>query len=298
MAGLSDTVRSEIVYLNGEFMPRDNALISPDDRGFQFADGVYEVIKYYKGKPFCLNEHMERLERNIEAIRLRPNHSADLGEVCGRLIETNKLTDTFASVYLQVTRGVQIRMHKFPDPAVMPSVYGTALIMPLLFNEMKNGISVISRNDIRWTRCDIKSIALLPNVLMYQEAIEAGASECFFIRNGVFTEATHSNIMAIRNGTLHTHPDSGFILPGITKKIIFKLCKELHIAVREEAILASAVHEYDEFFITGTGNEIMPVIKINDLFIRDGRPGPYTRMLQRAFFSITYEALANVKTGI
>jgi D-alanine transaminase len=133
---------------------------------------------------------------------------------------------------------------------------------------------------------------------MYQEALDEDASECFFIRNGVFTEASHSNIMAIRNGTLYTHPDSGYILPGITKKVVFGLCKDLHIAVREEPVKASAVPAYDEFFITGTGNEIMPVVQIDDHVIRNGKPGVYTRMLQRAFFRITYETLAGVQIRI
>lgn len=295
---MADPSRNEIVYLNGKLVQRDQASVSPDDRGFLFADGVYEVIKFYKGKPFCLDDHMKRLKRNVAAIRIKNVVDKHLEKTCEKLIETNGLSDAFAAVYVQITRGSQIRMHKFPNPPVEPTVYATSLAMPLRFDEMKNGIMVVTREDIRWDRCDIKSIALLPNVLMYQEALEEGAAECFFVRNGTLTEASHSNIMAIRNGTLYTHPDSGYVLPGITKKVVFGLSSELHIAVREEAIQASAMHEFDEFFITGTGNEITPVIRINDQMIRDGRPGAYTRMLQRAFFRITYEALAGVITGI
>jgi D-alanine transaminase len=166
--------------------------------------------------------------------------------------------------------------------------------MPTYLNEMKCGIYAISREDIRWQRCNIKSIALLPNTLMFQEAAEQGAGECFLIRNGYYTEATHSNIMMVKQDAVYTHPDSNYILPGITKTMVIKICKRLDIKVVEKPVKATSINDFEECFITNTGSEIMPVIRIDETIIGKGVPGPVTRKLQEELFRMTYWELAGV----
>ena len=151
------------------------------------------------------------------------------------------------------------------------------------------------REDIRWLRCNIKSIALLPNTLLFEEVAQQGAFECLLERNGIFTEATHSNFLAVKHGAIYTHPDSNLILPGITKMAVFRICREHNIKVIEDPIPLNAIREFDEFFLTGTGSEIVPVIRIDDYVIGKGIPGAVTRLLQREFFRITYWELAGEK---
>ena len=285
-------IHPSTVYLNGQFISKDKASISPDDRGFYFADGVYEVIKYYRGQPFCFNEHMNRLRNSLAGIRINYRSVDELSGICQALIEANQLKEKYAAVYIQITRGVAVRIHRLTGDEVKPTIYIRAFSMPPFLDEIRNGIRVITREDIRWQRCNIKSISLLPNTLLFEEAAEQGAGECLLIRNGNFTEATHSNIMAVKKGTVYTHPDSNFILPGITKAVIIKLCHQLGIQVVEEPIKTNEMHEFEEWFITGTGGEIIPVVQMDDRMIGHGNPGPVTRILQREFFRITYEELA------
>jgi D-alanine transaminase len=280
------------VYLNGQFISKDRAYISPDDRGYYFADGVYEVIKHYKGRPFCLNEHLTRLRKSLAGIRIDYRKVDELSDICRLLMEANQLNDQYAAVYIQITRGVADRVHRFPIHEVKPTVYIRAFPMPPLLKEMRSGIRVITREDIRWKLCSIKSIALLPNTLLFEEAAEQGAGECLLIRDDLITEATHSNIMAVKEGILYTHPDSDFILSGITKLTVLNLCEEIGIQVIEEPIKASEINKYEEWFITGTGSEIVPVIKIDGILVGNGKPGQVTRMLQKEFFRITYWELA------
>jgi D-alanine transaminase len=276
-----------IVYLNGRFISKDESYISTDDRGFYFADGVYEVMKYYKGKPFCFNDHMIRLRNSLSSVRIDFDISI-LGSLCDQLILDNLLKDEYAAVYIQITRGVAPRIHRFPGKEVKPTLFMRAFTMPTYLDDLKNGIRVITREDIRWLRCDVKSIALLPNTMLFQEAVELEAGECFLVRNGNYTEATHSNIMAVMAGTVFTHPDSNLILPGITKKVLIRLCTELGIPLIERPVAGNETNHFDECFITGTGSEIMPVISIDGLPVGNGKPGPVTKRLQSEFFKITY----------
>ncbi len=281
------SIPSSIVYLNGRFIGNDESFISTDDRGFYFADGVYEVIKYYKGLPFCFEEHMIRLRNSLSSVRIDFDISI-IGSLCDQLIQDNLLHDEYAGVYIQITRGVSPRIHRFPGKEVRPTIFVRAFKMPSYPEDLQNGIHVITREDIRWLRCDIKSIALLPNTMLFQEAVEQGAGECFLIRNGNYTEATHSNIMAVMGGTVYTHPDSNLILPGITKKAVIRLCDELCIPCTERPVAQNETGMFEECFITGTGSEVMPVVSIDRKPVGNGKPGPLTRLLQEAFFKITY----------
>ncbi len=275
----------EVVYLNGQFLPREDARISPDDRGYIFADGVYEVVKYYDGKPFRYTDHFSRLKRSLKEVQINFEGLPGLEEVFKKLLEENGLTADHAGVYVQVTRGINKRVHHFPSD-LRPGVYAFSFEMPSYSENLRNGISVITREDIRWLRCDIKSISLLPNTMLYNQAVEEGAGECILIRNGNVTEATHSSVLAVKNGKVITHPLCNLILPGITRKVILEICHKFNIEAEERPITEKEMYEVDELIIAGTGSEITPVVKVNDKPIGNKKPGEVTRFLQNKFFEL------------
>ncbi len=281
----------EIVFLNGEFIDKEKAYISPDDRGFYFADGVYEVIRCFKGNFFCFEEHMERLKRSLSEIKINFKGIDTLYSICKNLISQNNLEGQYSDIYLQITRGVHRRMHSFPVENVSPTVYIYAYERKPSVNDLKRGVKAITRPDIRWLRCDIKSVSLLPNTLLFQEANEENARECILIRNGVVTEASHSNVLGVKTNVVFTHPDCNLILPGITKKVVFNICKDLGIYIKESSIREVDIYELDELFIIGTGNDITPVVRLNNKVINNGFPGTVTRQIQREYFRITYKKL-------
>jgi D-alanine transaminase len=291
-------LRPSTVYLNGQFISHDRAYISPDDRGFYFADGVYEVVKFYKNKAFYFAEHMDRLVSSLKEVKINYIGIEKLHDVCSALIETNELKRLHAGVYIQITRGAAPRIHRFPGNDVKPTIYARAFQMPACITELSGGVQVMTREDIRWLKCNVKSIALLPNTLLFEEVASQGAFECVLVRNGLVTEASHSNILAVKSGTVQTHPDSNLILPGITKLAVLRICKKLGIPLVEKPIEESAITSYDEWFLTGTGSEVMPVVKINDHIVGNGKPGPVTRRIQQEFFRMTYEELACEKLTI
>lgn len=272
-----------LVFFNGEFMREKDVRISPHDRGFMFADGVYEVIRSYNSKLFYAAEHVIRLRRNLKKLKIRYLQLDDIESIANRLISENEFEDCHAFVYLQITRGVFSRLHPFPTEEISPTIYITASMFDPPVEQQEQGVKVITVNDTRWTRCDIKSIALLPNILARQQAIESEAVEAIFIREGVITEGSRSNVAGVRNGILYTHPKTDFILPGITRDVVIELAEKLGISVNETPIPESEIFEFDEFFLIGTSVEVTPIISINDKFIKNGNPGPITRKLQKAF---------------
>ncbi len=276
---------NETVFLNGKFISKEKAVVSPDDRGFLFADGVYEVIKYYNGKPFRIADHLARLKRSLGEVQIRMEGIDGLAKVFSRLLTENKLNETQSGIYLQVTRGVHKRVHHFPEIAE-PTVYAYAFEFPSFKNNLENGMKTIVREDIRWLRCDIKSVALLPNTMLYNEAVENGAGECILIRNGVVTEATHSSVFGVKNGRVVTHPLSHFVLPGITRKVIIEICLENKISLEERAISEEELYELDELMVAGTGTEITPVIQVNGKAVGNKKPGEITRFIQKKFFEM------------
>lgn len=277
---------AEIVYLNGNFIPKNEAFVSPEDRGFNFADGIYEVIKYYGGKPFRYADHMERLRRSLREVRIDFDGLDQLEAVFQSLLEQNGLANQEAGIYLQITRGSQTRIHRFPEN-IKPTVYATAFPFASKWDQLENGVKVITTEDIRWLRCDIKSISLLPNVLAAEKAHEQDAVEAIFIRNGIVTEGSHSSFMAVKNGVVYTHPDSNLILPGITKIVIREICDQNNIRLVEEGIPASELTNMDEMMIVGTGSEVTPVVQIDEMLVGDGKPGPVTLFIQDKFFKQT-----------
>jgi D-alanine transaminase len=276
---------SEIVFLNGEFIKKEKAKISPNDRGFIFADGVYEVAKYYNGKPFRYEDHLKRLERSLAEIEIVYPKIDGLEAIFTELITKNNLQDKHAGVYLQITRGEHKRVHHFPEN-VQPTVYAFAFELPSFKDNLENGIRVITHEDIRWQRCDIKSVSLLPNTMLYNKAVKAGAGECVLIRDGMVTEATHSSVLGVKNGTVITRPLSNLILPGITRKVILEICADNNIPFDEREFSEAEMLDMDELIIAGTGSEITPAIQVNDTIIGNGKPGEITRLIQKRFFDM------------
>jgi D-alanine transaminase len=273
-----------LVYLNGDFMPQEEARISVDDRGFLFADGVYEVARVYEGRIFLMQEHLSRLRDGLAALDIADAGVAGLEGVAERLLDANDLREGAATVYIQVTRGSAPRRHAFPSPSVRPTVYVVAKAFQTYPAEFfGRGVAAITVSDTRWTRCDIKSISLLPNVLANQQAHAADAFEALFVRDGAVLEGSHSNFHAVYDGTLVTYPACNYILPGITRELVLRLANRLAIPLRLGAIAAERLLEADEMFLSGTTTEIMPVVRVDGRVVADGTPGPVTRRLQEAF---------------
>ncbi len=278
------------VYLNGEIRHKDEIRISPDDRGFVFGDGVYEVILAYDGRLFAAEPHLERLARSLAELKMPVPDTASLREVMTRLLRENNLEQGHATVYLQVTRGVAPRKHFFPPADTPGTVYIATAPFPPPEAEWENGVKVILIPDIRWARCDIKTISLQPNVLAAQQAKEAGAKEAVFVRDGAALEGAHTSFCAVFDGTLWTHPESHYILPGITRRVVLEICAEQGIPVRQYPIQADRLPAAAECMLLGTTTQVMPVIRIDETVIGDGRPGPVTRRLQQALDALIRRA--------
>ena len=276
---------SEIVFLDNQFINKEDAKISANDRGFIFADGVYEVIKYYNGKAFRYDDHLLRLKRSLSEMEIDYDKTENLERLFQELLDRNNLTGQHAGLYLQISRGAHKRVHHFPEN-ISPTVYAFAYHMPSFTDNLENGIRVITHEDIRWQRCDIKSVSLLPNSMIYNKAVKNGAGECVLIRDGFVTEATHSSVLGIKNGTVITRPLSNLILPGITRKVILEICQANGILYEERAFTEKELYEMDELIIAGTGSEVTPAISINDSLVGNGKPGEITRFIQQRFFEL------------
>jgi D-alanine transaminase len=272
-----------IAYFDGQFLPKEDVRVSPDDRGFLFGDGAYEVIRSYGGRLFRAEEHFERLQRSLKALRIEGASVERLSDIAGDLIQRNDLGTADAALYVQVTRGVAPRKHAFPDRETEPTVYVSITPFQPHRQRWKLGIKIILVPDRRWTRCDIKAVTLLPNVLASQQAKEAGAAEAVFVRDGVITEGSHTNFCAVFEGQLVTHPRTHHILAGVTREVVLELCEKLGIPYQESVIHQERLKEASELMILGTTTQVMPVVQVDDWQVGDGKPGPVTRRLQRAF---------------
>jgi D-alanine transaminase len=273
----------EVVYFNGKFIPKEEAKISPDDRGFLFADGIYEVVRWYGKAFYDMGGHLDRLNRSLREIRINWNDKDKFDGIARELINLNELDNRQAMVYLQVTRGAAKRTHYFPVPEIQPTVYAYAFEFTPDIEAMENGVKVMLKEDIRWSRCDIKSIALLPNTLSFQEAWSNGLKECIFVRNGNITEGSHSNIFFVIEKTLYTHPESNNILSGISRKNVIRIALENGINLKEEAVQENRLRFVTEAFITNTSSEVTPVIDLGGNIIGAGLPGPITRLILEKF---------------
>ncbi len=285
---------SDIVYLNGRYLPREEALLPADDRGFIFGDGLYEVTPFYGGRPFRMKAHLDRMMRGFCELRITPPE-VDLVAVHRELMERNGLEEEpMAIVYLQVTRGVAPRTHTFPDPEVPPTVYAWARPFARASRDAwEAGYAAITVPDRRWARADLKTVQLLPNVMAQQEARERGATDALFVRDGLALEGGQTNLFVVSGGTLVTHPASNQILHGISRGAVLELARELGIPVVERPIPVGELAHASEVFFTGTTAEVRPTVRLDDRPVGDGRVGPVARRLHEAF-----EALVARECGL
>ena len=261
------------VYLNGAFVAPEAAQVSVFDRGFVFGDGVYEVIPVYGGRAFRLKHHLLRLEASLAAIGLgNPLAHTQWQTIFEELIRAHGGGDQY--IYLQVTRGVARRDHVFPKDTP-PTVFAFSQpLKPPDAAELASGIAAITAPDNRWLRCDIKAIALLPNVLLRQQAQARGAVEAILIRDGFLTEGAASNIFVVRAGRLLTPPRGPFILPGVTRDLILELARAHGVDCAETVVSEAELLGADEIWMTSSLKEILAVTRLNDRSVGGGNPGP------------------------
>ncbi len=270
------------VFFNGEYVAKESVSISPDDRGFLFGDGVYEVVRSYGGRFFALDAHLQRLHNGLCELQIRGVDAAAFGEICEQLLAKNDLGQDDALVYMQVTRGAAPRRHAFPNVPTRATSYA----VPVAFQpkaDVTKGVKVITAPDIRWTRCDIKSVNLLANCLANQRAQEAGATEAILVRDGVALEATASSFFGVFNGEVRTAPKSNYILPSITRQVALDICREAGISAIEAPIHLADLASADELFLTGTTLEIMPIVEVDGRVVGNGQPGPVQQRLYELF---------------
>ena len=277
---------SRIAYVNGRYLPMRNATVHVEDRGYQFGDGVYEVCEVRGGRLIDERRHLARLQRSLGELRIRlPMSLAALGIVLREVIAKNRIG--YGIVYLQITRGVARRDHAFPPPEVPPSVVVTARFLNRARNEAlaAKGIAVVSVPDNRWGRVDIKTIGLLPNVLARQAAIEQGAREAWFVeKDGTVTEGASTNAWIVTEaGTVVTRPPDHAILRGITRTVLFEAIKAQGLAIEERPFTLEEAYAAREAFVTAASQIVLPVVRIDDRMIGDGRPGPVATALRREF---------------
>jgi len=281
-----------IVFLNGNFLPEDEATISPLDRGFIFGDGVYEVIPVYSKKAFRLQSHLERLQHSLDGIKLaNPHSNAEWTAIIGKLIALNSAQDQY--LYLHITRGVAKRDHAFPNPSVAPTVF--MMSNPLLTPPkalLQTGVGAITAADNRWLRCDIKSIALLPNVLLRQVAVDAGCAETILIRDNKFmTEGSASNIFVVKNGTLLAPPKNNLMLPGITYDVILELAATNDIPYEIRKIDVMEVSTADELLLTSSTKEVLAITTLDDKPVGSGKPGAMFAKLHKLYQAFKHSVM-------
>jgi D-alanine transaminase len=276
-----------VVYFNNQFRDLNEVSLSPFDRGFLFADGVYESVRTYNGELFRYEDHIDRLKRSLKEIKIDFKEIDSLENTIYDLIKKNEIEGE-TLVYLQITRGSAIpRTHSFPKEKISHTLFISVKEFKEDIDEQEKGVKVILQEDIRWLRCDIKSTSLLPVVLASQKATEENAVEAILVRDGLITEGTRTNFFAVKDETVFTAPKSRLILEGITRKVVLEFCKKFKINYREEFINKDELKSYDEFFITSTTKEITPVTTIDYWTINKGEVGKITKSLQSVFKKIT-----------
>jgi D-alanine transaminase len=277
--------------LNGQFLPLADARISPLDRGFLFADAVYEVMPVYGGRPFRFAEHFARLGRSLDAIRLRDPQGIEGWRTMTReLIARNGGGDLY--IYLQVSRGADVGRNPAPLPD-LHTVFAFCAPLPQQSADTKSrGIPAVTANDTRWARCDIKSVALLPNVLLRQQAVDAGAAETLLLRDGQLTEASSATVHVVIDTRLVTPPPSAQILPGTTRDVVELLADRCGIARRTATIAAGQLRSASEIMISSSLREVLPVTQLDGQTVGTGRPGPVWQRLRAEFDRYKQEVAA------
>lgn len=273
---------ADIIYLNGEFMPLEEARVPVLDRGFIFGDGVYEVIPVYSRHPFRLSEHLRRLQRSLDSIRLpNPLSNAEWGKLVQDLVARNTSDDQ--SVYFQITRGAARRAHEFPRDA-KPTVFmmSSPLVTPPR-EQVENGVACITATDFRWLKCDVKSISLLGNCLLKQLAVDADAAEVILFRDGYLTEASASNVLIVREGVLLAPPKNHLILPGITYDVVLELAAANRFPLEVREVSEREVRAAQEIWVTSSTKEVLAVTTLDGRAVGDGKPGAVFRHIHALY---------------
>jgi D-alanine transaminase len=273
-----------LAYLNGQFLPRAAAAVPVEDRGFVFGDGVYEVWRVVGGRLFETQRHLARLSSGLSELRIQAPELVDpdrLTAIADRLLTDDALLDGEATFYVEITRGVAPRTHQFPSGKIAPTVFAMANRFKPAEELRRSGATCITMPDVRWLRCDIKTIQLLPNVLGKQAAAEAGALDVLFVRDGVITETSHANVLAVIDGVIRTHPTNHLILPGVTRAVVLEIARDLRLQVDETPFLPRDLTRASEVFLAGTTTDVMPIVRVDDVVIGDGKPGSIATTLFR-----------------
>lgn len=263
---------SQLVYLNGEYLPLNEAKISVLDRGFIFGDGIYEVIPAYGGKALRFEHHMQRLQNSLDAIRIsNPLSNGQWQKIIDKLISEKGSEDQY--IYMHITRGVASRDHRFPDET-KPTVFVMSSFLHTVDPDiLKQGVHAVTLDDIRWQYCNIKAIALLPNILLRQQAVDKGAVEAILIRDGNMTEGAASNVFIVSDGIIKTPPKDQKLLPGITRDLVVELANTHKMPIEEVSISEKEFLSADEIWLTSSTKEILAVTKINEQQVGKGKPG-------------------------
>lgn len=275
-------VQDQTILMNETFLKRNEGKVDIEDRGYQFGDGIYEVLRVYHGHIFLMDAHLARLERSATEIQLvLPSSLKKLEDNLKKLVALNKCQE--AIIYIQITRGVSPRSHVFPALDTPPQLTAYTKDIQRPVEAQKKGVKAMLMEDIRWLRCDIKSLNLLGSVLAKEKAAKVGAHEAIQHRNHIVTEGSATNVCIVQDGILYTHPATNLILNGITRLHVLRLCQEQGITYKEESFTTEQLLQADEAFTTGTTSEIVPIIQVDDAQIGVGIVGPLTRKLQETF---------------
>lgn len=280
------------VYLNGQFLKAEDARLSVLDRGFIFGDGVYEVWRVVEGKLFEHARHDRRLRNGLASLEI-PVPARDveaLADVAGRLLRENDLQSGEGTFYVEITRGAAPRTHAFPPAGTPPTIFAMVSRFEVPHALRAAGAKAITAPDVRWLRCDIKTVQLLPNCMAKQKAQAAGAMEAIFIRDGIVTEGTHTSVLGVKDGELLTHPLSPLILPSVTREIVLEVARAQGVPVRERGFTERELFALDELFISGTTTDVTPIVEVDGRRIGSGTPGPVSKQLYAGLQARLYPA--------
>ncbi len=281
---------SDIVYLNGAFMPLDEARIPVLDRGFIFGDGVYEVVPVYSRHPFRLAEHLRRLQNSLDGIRLaNPMDDAAWTRLVGEIIAKNDGDDQ--SIYLQITRGVARRDHAFPKHVQQTVFMMSSPLTTPPREQVEHGAPAISASDFRWLKCDVKSVSLLGNCLLRQLAVDAGAVETILFRDGKLTEASASNVFVVKNGVLLAPPKDNLVLPGITYDVVLEIARAREFLVEVRSISEAETRDADEIWVTSSTKEVLAITTLDGKPVGDGKPGLLFRRMHALYQDFKREVM-------
>jgi len=288
----------QIVYLNGQWLPIEEATISTQDRGFLFGDGIYEVIPVYERELFAFEEHLQRLKNSLKGTSL-PNPLSDLEwkNLLDELIAKHPWDDQF--IYLQVTRGIQMHRDHLPEDNLTPTIYAyTNPLKPIAKSILEQGIKVITLPDIRWGNCDLKAITLLPNIMMKLSAKQQNADDAILISpEGWVTEGTASNVFIIKEGTLFTPPNSHHILPGVTRLVIERIAQMHQIPVVEKPLTQIDLETADELWLTSSTKEALPITQLNGQPVGTGQVGSMWKIMHQHYQNYKQDIIQNLKRG-